>query len=225
MNIDLQRLYKVYKNLHIMMKARRYEPSEPELDKKTFINHVQVIMLENQDNPYEILDQLILYFISDEISIKGNTKLLMVYFHMLDAKFKKEDMEYINKKLITTIGPESSGRSPEGNELVIIVKENITPRVSNILQVMESSVQLFCMDELLINITEHNLVPKHELMTDNEKKALLNFYKCAENDFPTILDTDPMVKYYNWKIGSCIRIHRQGYYYRIVKSAAMILKK
>ncbi len=203
MNIDISRLYKVYKNLHIMLKARNYEPSDPELDKKSFTTHLELMILEHQDNPYELLNQLVLYFVNTD-----DQRVLMVYFHVLESKFKKEDMEYINKKLVVSTA----------NELIIIVKENITPRVTNILQVMESNVQLFCMDELLINITEHQLVPKHELLSDEQKTQLLTFYKCNENDFPAILDTDPIVKYYNWKVGSCIKITRHSPYYRIVKS-------
>jgi len=35
------------------------------------------------------------------------------------------------------------------------------------------TIELFNEEELLVNITEHSLVPKHVLLSDDEKKQLL----------------------------------------------------
>jgi DNA-directed RNA polymerase I, II, and III subunit RPABC1 len=35
-------------------------------------------------------------------------------------------------------------------------------------------------DELLVNITKHELVPKHQVLTDAEKKELLKTYTCQQ---------------------------------------------
>lgn len=37
----------------------------------------------------------------------------------------------------------------------------------------EIKIEAFKEDELLVNITEHELVPKHIIISDEEKKALL----------------------------------------------------
>ena len=38
-------------------------------------------------------------------------------------------------------------------------------------------IEYFLEDELLVNITKHQLVPKHIAITDEEKKQLLKRYK------------------------------------------------
>ena len=41
--------------------------------------------------------------------------------------------------------------------------------------------ELFIMEELLVNITQHMLVPKHSVITDAEKAELLKRYRAKEN--------------------------------------------
>lgn len=49
--------------------------------------------------------------------------------------------------------------------------------------ILESFVEA----ELLVNITEHTLVPKHRVLTEAEKSQLLAKYKLKEQQLPRIL--------------------------------------
>ncbi len=42
-------------------------------------------------------------------------------------------------------------------------------------------VEIFNQDELMINITEHNLVPKHIVLKDDEKLEVLKKYRVKEH--------------------------------------------
>merc|ERR1712137_1429602 len=44
-------------------------------------------------------------------------------------------------------------------------------------------LERFMEQELMINITEHELVPKHAVLTENEKKELLLRYKLKIRSF------------------------------------------
>ncbi len=66
--------------------------------------------------------------------------------------------------------------------------------------------------------TENFMVPKHELISEEEKAWLVKKYGSLDY-FPMILTTDPIVEKIGAKEGDIIRIHREeGYYYRRVVS-------
>ena len=45
---------------------------------------------------------------------------------------------------------------------------------------------MFIQDELLVNITKHELVPKHMVLTDAEKNELLKRYRAKAEQLPKI---------------------------------------
>jgi len=73
-----------------------------------------------------------------------------------------------------------------------------------------------------IDITQHYLVPKHEILSEEEKKELLEKYKVKLEDLPKILITDPAISKLNPKPGDIVRIIRmdpvagESVYYRVV---------
>ena len=81
---------------------------------------------------------------------------------------------------------------------------------------MEYNIELFNILELQIDITEHELVPKHEKTTKEEKEELEKKYK---GKLPIILHTDVISRYYFFQRGDYIRITRKdgNVVYRIVK--------
>ncbi len=76
--------------------------------------------------------------------------------------------------------------------------------------------------KITFNILDHELVPKHEVLSEEEKKRVLEKFKITEEKLPKILESDPVVKKINAKVGDVIKITRkspvkkESVYYRIV---------
>ena len=72
-----------------------------------------------------------------------------------------------------------------------------------------------------IDVSRHELVPKHEIISAKEKEELIKKYGSLKN-FPRIYSTDPQVKLLNAKPGDIIKITRyseitgESVYYRVV---------
>ncbi|CAH1776048.1 unnamed protein product, partial [Owenia fusiformis] len=93
---------------------------------------------------------------------------------------------------------------------IIIVQNGMTPSAKQSLTDMAPKyiLEQFLEAELLINITEHHLVPEHVIMTPEEKKELLERYKLKESQLPRIQQGDPVARYFGLKRGQVVRIVR-----------------
>ena len=63
-------------------------------------------------------------------------------------------------------------------------------------------------DDLLVNITHHELVPRHVLLSKAEKAALLKRYRLKETQLPRILTKDPVARYLGLKRTDVVKIIR-----------------
>ena len=69
-------------------------------------------------------------------------------------------------------------------------------------------IEHFRDNELLVDITEHKLVPAHQPLSPEDKAALLKRYKLKESQLPRIQKNDPVARYYGLKVGEVIKIIR-----------------
>ncbi|CAG8625043.1 6192_t:CDS:2, partial [Scutellospora calospora] len=90
---------------------------------------------------------------------------------------------------------------------IIIYPGTFTIQASKAVQSMNTTeeslykVELFSEKELVVNITRHEFVPKHTVLSTEEKRALLKKYNIKETQLPHIQITDPISKYLGVKKG------------------------
>ena len=78
------------------------------------------------------------------------------------------------------------------------------------LKTKKPDIEYYDTEDLMINITKHDIMPKFEIYnTDEKKKEILDILDNINPKlFPKMLINDPVAKYYNLKIGDLIKIKR-----------------
>lgn len=104
----------------------------------------------------------------------------------------------------------------------ILVVYDITNKVkTNILNTYKS-LELFFEYQFMINLVDYCLVPKHELLSEEDGDKILKEYNMLPSNMPKIFSSDPVIRYYNMPVGGIVRIIRpsklsgEAVYYRII---------
>ena len=103
---------------------------------------------------------------------------------------------------------------PEDN-LILIAHEKINipgssfeTMLNNFYNQKGYFVQIISLTQLLINIVDHRDVPKHEVITSEEKNEILEKYHIKDTNLPNILRDDAMAIYLGLTPGEVVRILR-----------------
>ena len=107
----------------------------------------------------------------------------------------------------------------------IFIVNSIQNKIWEVL--IQNNIEVFHYYEFLISLVDHDLVPEHILLTNNDKDEFLNLYKNQLSKVPFILQSDPITRYYNAQVDDIFKIKRVSpttgisYYYRIVKQSSL----
>ena len=198
-------LYKSRQNLLTLLYNQGYDTKDYE---EFSVNEVHVMSNNKQ------LDML--------LSKKGDSSSQKVYvkYHLAKTLRRENINDYIddlyNLEQVLT----------KGDTLILIIRQELNDPIMNILnQIWEQEgifIIAFSLDRLQFNILEHEYVPKHTLLTDDEMESVKHKYGIKDNsELPDISRYDPVAQAIGMKPGQMCKILRPSKtaitteYYRI----------
>jgi DNA-directed RNA polymerases I, II, and III subunit RPABC1 len=185
------RLWSVHKTINQLVHDRGYVVSQTNLD----------MTLQSFASSYApsgtVLDRSILNF---QVEHKDSPQDKLYVFY-------PEDMSVGVKPIRTFLE-----KMNENNvfKCIVIYRSSLTPSATKVMASLAPKyiMEQFSESELVVNITEHKLVPQHIVLLDEEKKALLARYRLKDTQLPRILISDPVARYYGLKRGQVVKILR-----------------
>lgn len=184
---EISKLFRIRKNVLKMLEDRGYTVSLKEMSEsfETFKNRV------TNRSDLVILCQ----------KSKSEEYIFVEFF---DRQDKKIGVQQINE-----FGLRISNQNIKNG--IMILSGGITTLCKNAIQDLALAgvnIETFDEKELIVNITEHELVPKHTILSQEEKNSLLAKYKLKENQLPKILLSDPISKYLGLRRAQVVKIIR-----------------
>ena len=183
------KLFRVWKTLHKMMDDRGYIIEDKDYQTITFQDWLD--KYNNATTFHGIFYKKV-----------GEEVIRLYYDYITSSKLNAGDISLFFSQM-------KEGKAEIG---IIIYSGQLSPQAKQKLADinMELQVQCFSISELMVNITEHTYVPKHLLLTTDEKKELKKRYKIKESQLPKILSTDPVAKYLGLRKGDVVKIIRDS---------------
>lgn len=90
----------------------------------------------------------------------------------------------------------------------IIVVTEINKKALQFILTKYPHTEIFLQDNLMNNLVDNTMVPKHQLLTKEEKRKVMKEYGVKKSQLPLLLSGDPVARYYNMKPGDICRIIR-----------------
>ena len=160
-----------------------------------------VLTEEDIINMFNKKGEAILY--AKERMKDGSKKKIMVFFST--SKFGKKE---VREKLVFI-------KKNNIHHVIFVLENKFTRHGKNLLEKTENlTMQILTFNDMSINPTKHELVPRHVLLTDSETKK---FIAIMGKKIPIIKKNDRIARHYNAKIGQIFKIYRdRELYWRIV---------
>lgn len=182
--------YRIHVNAHQMLHDRKY--TELVSGKKATTYEEFCEMFVNNGT----LDKDGLNF----IRMRNDTDFISVFF---------TNDESIGIKSIITIAERMTANKIQHS--ILVYPKNLTASAKKYMEKTNKlRIEAFSEDELRINITKHELMPVHQVLTAQQKAEFLTSAKLNEEQLAKISGSDPVAKYYGMRRGDVVRIIRRS---------------
>lgn len=165
---------------------------------------IQKMLIDRGSNESEIKNTLKPYIDTDKTNENLNTSVMIpldiintTILFIMNSKSRLQTIkEYVENNLDRTF--------------IIILRDKMNSTDEQKIHELSKNIQLFLLSEMQYNVSEHELVPKHYLITDDEEiKTIVDSYQLkSKHQLPIILKSDPMARYLNAKSGNLVKIER-----------------
>lgn len=197
-------LNKLYNSRNVALKMVESRGFNPEKYKNYTMKELD-IMKQNTSNKLTIEESPLDIMVTNE----ENGKHLYIKYLLGTKPRLNNILSFVNEFSETTL--------KDGDSLVIISRDKLTNDTpldgvaENLLKTRNIFIQLFWIDQIVVNITEHSLVPEHQIISQIEKEQLLEKYNIKSfNNLPIILKNDPVAKYFGMRRGDVCKITRSS---------------
>jgi len=171
-------------------------------------NHIDDIIEADHSN----CDPPIDYFTGMTTPLLVNTKITKESEHYIVFMLSGVKLNIANVKECIKILDQIQSKY-----CIIIYNNNITSSAKRVLNNFVDVVfEMFTVNELKYNISDHILVPKHICLNPTEQEEFIGKMGI---DIPILHKTDPVCRFYNFQKGSIIKVIRRdnSISYRLVK--------
>ena len=196
---EVSKMYRVMQTVFELVSDRHYNPSKEwlaaSLDdfRKNFIH-------ETANSAVILRDKMLLICHRDT-----DDDHLFVFFNGDASVNTLKIKEYAAK-----------ARSENATKILLVCAGKLNPASKKYVEELPREpgqplhMQVFDEDDLVVNITKHELVPRHDLMSTEEAKTVLDTYNLKTSMLPRILSRDPVSLYYGAQKGNIFRITRKS---------------
>lgn len=199
---EISRMRRVRRTCLEMLRDRKYlvDPAEIEMSKEEFsrkfvgpdknviFSQLTIVSQKADDE----VDKIVVYFVVGDGGLSSEGKIgvqvLKGYLSSISDKSMKSAIFVTRAPM-----PPASKRA-----------------IAEFMSAKRLAIELFIDAELLVNITQHELVPQHVPLAENEKQQLLERYKLRDTQLPRMQISDPVARYFGLRRGQVVKIVRES---------------
>jgi len=123
---------------------------------------------------------------------------MLSVFYIGECKIGINDIKSVFEKL----------ESDNSKSCILIYNSIVSSFAKQYIESSEFDFQMISVNQLKKDIYSHFLVPRHVMMSEDEKRTFLQDLKIKETNLPKIKRTDPISQYFGAKCGSLFKIIR-----------------